>query len=132
MPILLATVACVSGVAVPASCMLIYKILLPAEWAQFQTAGRFDGSPFDRTSGYIHLSTREQVAGTATRRFADEGPLVVLAVDAHALGDQLRWETVPNGGLYPHLYGSLNVSTVVAVHQVPGAAAVEETLTRAE
>jgi hypothetical protein len=28
--------------------MLIYKILLPAEWAEFETAGRFDGSPFDR------------------------------------------------------------------------------------
>jgi uncharacterized protein (DUF952 family) len=110
----------------------IYKILLPAEWAQFQAAGRFDGSPFDRTSGYIHLSTREQVAGTATRRFADEGSLVLLAVDPHPIGDQLRWEMMPTGGPYPHLYGCLTIDAVVAVHLVPGAAAVEETLTRAE
>ncbi|MEV8504577.1 DUF952 domain-containing protein [Actinoplanes sp. NPDC051475] len=39
-----------------------------------RAAGRFDGSPFDQASGYIHFSTREQVFGTATRRSADEGP----------------------------------------------------------
>ncbi|MFC3382617.1 DUF952 domain-containing protein [Couchioplanes azureus] len=114
------------------SAVPIYKILLPSEWAQFRSSGRFDGSPFDRTSGYLHLSTRAQVVSTATRRFADEESLVVLAIDARAYGDQLRWEMMPNGGPYPHLYGSLTLGAVVAVHQVPGAAAVEATLTRAE
>ncbi|MFV2102344.1 DUF952 domain-containing protein [Micromonospora sp. LOL_024] len=49
--------------------VLIYKILLPGEWAEFQAAGRFDGSPFDRESGFIHCSSRAQLPGTAARVF---------------------------------------------------------------
>ncbi|MEV6600953.1 DUF952 domain-containing protein [Actinoplanes sp. NPDC051346] len=112
--------------------MSVYKILLPAEWARFKAGGRFDGSPFDRASGYIHLSTREQVAGTAARRFADEDSLVLAEVDERAFADQLRWEMMPNGGPYPHLYGPLTLGAVVAVHEVPGAAAIEASLTEAD
>jgi uncharacterized protein (DUF952 family) len=110
----------------------VYKILLPAEWTAFKASGRFDGSPFDRTAGYIHLSTREQVAGTAARRFADQELLVLVEVNARAFGDQLRWEMMPNGGPYPHLYGYLTLGAVLAIHQVPGAAAVEASLTEAD
>ncbi|OJF11289.1 DUF952 domain-containing protein [Couchioplanes caeruleus] len=112
--------------------MLVYKILLSGEWSRFQASGSFDGSPFDRSSGYIHLSTREQVAGTAERRFADEGALVLLGVEADAFGDKLRWEMMPNGGPYPHLYDCLTLDDVVAVHHAPDAAAVEETLSQAK
>lgn len=105
--------------------MHLFKILLPAEWEQFEADGRLDGSPFDHASGYIHLSTREQVVGTAGRRFGDAGPLAVVAVDADAFGEQMRWEMMPNGGPYPHLYGSLPIDTVIAVYHVAGAAAVE-------
>ncbi|MGW4464714.1 DUF952 domain-containing protein [Micromonospora sp. NPDC004704] len=112
--------------------MSVYKILLPAEWATLQGSGRFDGSPFDRASGYIHLSTREQVAGTAERRFAEEALLVLVEVDASAFGDRLRWEMMPNGGPYPHLYEDLTLGAVVAVHRVPGAAAVEKCLCAAD
>jgi uncharacterized protein (DUF952 family) len=47
--------------------VLIYKILLPSQWAEFEAAGRFDGSPFDRSCGFIHCSSREHVGGTALR-----------------------------------------------------------------
>jgi uncharacterized protein (DUF952 family) len=58
--------------------VLIYKILLPSEWTGFQAAGRFDGSSFDRDSGFIHCSSRAQVAGTATRVFGEQPQLVVI------------------------------------------------------
>jgi len=51
--------------------VLIYKILLPDEWSQFEAAGRFDGSPFDASSGFVHCSSGEQVPATAVRYFAD-------------------------------------------------------------
>jgi len=108
----------------------IYKILLPQEWARFQDQGRFDGSPFDATSGFVHCSSRAQVAGTAARFFADEPALVLVALDEDRLGD-VRWEAASDGGVFPHVYGPLPVSAVVAVHQVAGPAAVEEALTRA-
>jgi uncharacterized protein (DUF952 family) len=105
--------------------VLIYKILLPAEWERFEAAGRFDGSPFDHSSGFVHLSSRDQVGATARRVFAAEPALVVVALDAGAFGDALRWEPSSGGELFPHVYGSLPRSAVVSVHRVDGAEAVD-------
>ena len=99
-----------------------------AEWAEFERAGCFDGSPFDRSSGFIHCSSREQVAATAVRVFAHEPELVVVALETQRLGDSVRWETASNGEAYPHVYGSLPRDAVAAVYRVPGAAAVDEVL----
>jgi uncharacterized protein (DUF952 family) len=38
--------------------------------------------------------------------------LVLVAVDAAALGERLRWEPARGGGLFPHLYGELDMSAV--------------------
>ena len=108
--------------------MVIYKILLPREWADFEAAGRFDGSSFDRSSGYIHFSSREQVGGTARRFFADEAELVVVAVDPEAMGESLRWEVASDGGTFPHVYAPLPLSAVREVYQVSGARSVDEAL----
>ena len=83
------------------SAVLIYKILLPTEWAEFETTGHFNGSPFDRSSGFIHCSSRQQVGGTAMRVFEQEPALVVVALDTQILGESVRWEEAPHGGLYP-------------------------------
>ncbi|WP_432827748.1 DUF952 domain-containing protein [Dactylosporangium sp. CA-092794] len=104
--------------------MPIYKILLPAEWADFEAAGVFAGSPLDRADGFVHLSTAEQVALTARRYFAGAGELVVLAVDPAPFGAALRWEPSPSGGVFPHLYAPLPRSAVLEVHRFPGADAV--------
>lgn len=108
--------------------MLIYKILLPAEWAEFEAAGRFDGSPFDHESGFIHCSSREQVAATARRVFGSEAALVVVALDADALGESVRWEESSGGEEFPHVYAPVPRAAVTAVYQVDGAAAVERAL----
>lgn len=110
--------------------MLIYKILLPAEWAAFQAAGQFDGSPFDHESGFVHLSSRDQVGATAQRVFADEPALVVAAVDAARLGESLRWEPARDGELFPHSYAPLPLSAVVSVYEIAGAPLVDESLPR--
>nr|WP_240942106.1 DUF952 domain-containing protein [Planosporangium thailandense] len=107
---------------------MIYKILLPSEWSEFEAAGRFDGSPFDRSSGFIHCSSREQVGATALRVFGEEPALVVVSLDAGVLDEWLRWEPAPNGGLFPHVYASLPLSAVVAVHHIAGASQVDSVL----
>jgi uncharacterized protein (DUF952 family) len=108
--------------------VLIYKILLPAEWAEFEATGRFDGSSFDKSSGFIHCSSREQVAATAVRVFKHEPALVVVALDTQLLGESVRWEEAPDGGTFPHVYAPLTTNAVAAVHEVAGAPAVEEAL----
>jgi len=87
--------------------MLIYKIFRLPEWADFEAAGETLGSPADRTDGFVHFSTAEQVPVTLDRHFADETSLMLLAVDADAAGPALRWEPSRGGALFPHLYRPL-------------------------
>jgi uncharacterized protein (DUF952 family) len=109
--------------------VLIYKILLPSEWAGFEAAGRFEGSPVDRGDGFIHCSSRSQVGETARRFFGQEPVLVILAIDADMLGDSVRWEAASDGrDAFPHVYGILLREAVVAVHRVTDASSVDETL----
>jgi uncharacterized protein (DUF952 family) len=112
--------------------VLIYKILLPQEWAEFDALGEFGGSPFDAESGFVHCSAREQLAGVARRLFADEPALVVVALDTERLGHTVRWERAPHGGLFPHVYGTLTMDAVVEVLNVEGALGIERAAAAAE
>ncbi|HEY9235757.1 MULTISPECIES: DUF952 domain-containing protein [Phenylobacterium] len=97
----------------------IYKILPRAEWAAAQAKGMFEGSAVDLTDGYIHFSTASQAAETARRHFAGQADLVVLAVEAEALGQALVWEPSRGGDLFPHLYAHLSTDKVLAVTEAP-------------
>jgi uncharacterized protein (DUF952 family) len=92
---------------------LVYKVLRASEWAQMQASGGFAGSADDRRDGFIHFSTAEQLEGTIERHFAGERDLVILEVDAPALGEALKWEPSRGGALFPHLYGELPLSAVL-------------------
>ena len=99
--------------------MRIFKILPRSEWTQAQQAGRFEGSAVDHQDGYIHFSTAGQAGETARRYFAGQADLVVLEVEGDDLGAALKWEPSRGGDLFPHLYASLAVSDVRAVHEAP-------------
>ena len=79
----------------------------------------FTGVPVDHSDGFIHFSTAAQVAETARRHYAGRANLVLLWIDAPALGAALRWEPSRGGALFPHLYGSLPASAVLKVAPLP-------------
>lgn len=97
----------------------IYKILPRAVWDEARAAGRFAGAAIDLTDGYIHFSTAAQAQETARRHFRGVADLVVLALDADTLGGSLKWEPSRGGDLFPHLYGVLDTSQVIAVTEAP-------------
>ena len=98
---------------------IIYKISDVALWREAERAGTFTGAPVDLADGYIHFSTAEQAAETAARHFAGRDDLVLVAVDAAALGPALRHEPSRGGALFPHLYGPLPLSAVRWVKPLP-------------
>lgn len=98
---------------------IIYKICPAADWDAAARSGVFHGSPVDLRDGYIHFSTAAQVAETAARHFAAQGDLVLVAIDAAALGVDLRWESARDGALFPHLYAELPVSAALWVKPLP-------------
>lgn len=97
----------------------IYKICDAAAWRAAERAGEFLGAPVDLADGYIHFSTADQVAETAAKHFAGQRDLVLVAVDANALGSALKWESSRGGALFPHLYGTLLLSAVRWVKPLP-------------
>jgi len=94
---------------------MIYKICPASAWREAERQGVYRGSADDVRDGYIHFSTAAQVAGTARKHFHGQTGLFLVAVDADALGDRLRWEPSRNNELFPHLYGELDLGAVRAV-----------------
>lgn len=97
----------------------IYKICPEEGWREAEAAGRFVGAPVDLADGFIHFSTEAQVRETAARHFAGMEGLLLITVDAGALGDKLRWEPSRGGALFPHLYGPLSLAAVLRVQPLP-------------
>ena len=98
---------------------LIYKIEGRDAWEAAEAAARYQGSADDARDGFIHFSSREQLAGTVAKHFAGRDNLVLVAVDAEALGDALKWEPSRGGELFPHLYGPLSLEAVIGVADLP-------------
>jgi uncharacterized protein (DUF952 family) len=97
----------------------IYKICDSTFWHKAERAGVFAGAPVDHADGFIHFSTAEQVAETAARHFAGQADLILVAVDAGALGPGVRYEPSRGGALFPHLYGTLPLTAVRWVVPLP-------------
>jgi uncharacterized protein (DUF952 family) len=92
--------------------MIIFKICSSAEWREAERAGVYRGSVVDVQDGFIHFSTAEQAKETAAKWFAGQRDLLLVAVDADALGDKLKWEPSRGGALFPHLYDALDLQAV--------------------
>ena len=98
---------------------IIYHMCRAEEWQAAQACGHHAGSSQDVADGFIHFSTAAQVVESAARHRAGQSGLVLLAVDAAALGDALKWEPSRGGQLFPHLYGPLPLGAVVAADPLP-------------
>lgn len=97
----------------------IYKIVPASLWQEARAAGVFDGAPVDHADGFIHFSTAAQVGETAARHFAGQTDLLLVAVDAEALGDRLVYEPSRGGDLFPHLYAPLPLEAVLWEKPLP-------------
>jgi len=101
---------------------LIYHMLGRADWQAAQAEGLYRGSRDDQRDGFIHFSSPSQVRMSAARHHGGRTDLVLLAVDAGALGEALKWEPSRGGKLFPHLYGPLPVAAVTRADALPLAA----------
>ena len=96
----------------------VYKILSEAAYEAAKREGHFSGSAGDARDGFIHLSAADQVEGTLSSHFAGQEGLLLVALDPDRLGPELKWEPSRGGALFPHLYGPLDLATVVGVEKL--------------
>jgi uncharacterized protein (DUF952 family) len=97
----------------------IYHVCRAEEWSAAQASGAYGGSSQDRADGFIHFSGPGQVVESVSKHRTGQGGLVILEVDAAALGPALKWEPSRGGQLFPHLYGALPVSAVLRFADLP-------------
>ena len=90
----------------------IYKICERTSWRLAEQIGTYRGSAADARDGFIHFSTAAQLAGTLAKHFAGHRELLLVAIDAGALGEALKWEPSRGRELFPHLYAGLPLAAV--------------------
>ncbi len=98
---------------------LIFKIEKADKWRSATLAGVYTGAAVDHDDGFIHFSAADQVAGTLAKHFSGQQGLVLIAVDAEALDEALKWEVSRGGALFPHLYATLDLTAVAEVRPIP-------------
>ncbi len=98
---------------------IVYKVVGADEWQGAQANGLYRGSADDRRDGFIHLSTRDQLAGTLAKHFAGRDDLHLVAIPVAALGAALEWEPSRGGALFPHLYGDLSLDAIAWTRLLP-------------
>lgn len=70
------------------------------------------------TEGFIHCSTPVQVIQVANRFFLNQDGLVILCIDTNKVLAEIKYESA-DGDYFPHIYGSLNVNSVIKVIDFP-------------
>jgi uncharacterized protein (DUF952 family) len=88
------------------------------EWERARAAGE-RRPPSLEASGFVHLSSPEQVHLPANRLYPGRTDMLLLTLDASMLGAPVRWEPGvpgdPEAMTFPHLYGPLPASAVTSV-----------------
>lgn len=93
----------------------ILHIATAAEWEKAKTAGSYTADTL-ASEGFIHCSNSHQVTTVANTRFWGRDDLVLLCIDRNTVKAEIRDENLEGGeNLFPHIYGALNIDSVVEV-----------------
>lgn len=102
----------------------IYHLALAEDWDAARERGSYTTSTRGRTlaeEGFIHASSAEQVVAVYERFYGDAGSLVLLEIDPDLVGSAIVDEAPHPDATetFPHIYGPLPVSAVVATRPYP-------------
>jgi uncharacterized protein (DUF952 family) len=102
---------------------MVYHITSRSAWNEARARGNYRAESLD-TEGFIHCSTEEQVIPVAENFYKGQSGLLLLVIEPERLTSELKWEPpaggapppgVPEGDLFPHIYGPVNLDAVVQV-----------------
>jgi len=92
----------------------VYKILSAEDWRVAETLG-YSKTALDEGDGYVHLSTRAQVAETLSLHYHGQADVRLLEYVAEEMSGPVRWEESRGGQLFPHLYSNLHIKAAKRV-----------------
>jgi uncharacterized protein (DUF952 family) len=92
---------------------MIYHVTKRTDWQKATADGSYKAASLD-TEGFIHNSTKEQVAGVLQRYYKNESDLILLHIDEEKLSSPLKYELAPSvNEMFPHIFGPINIDAVV-------------------
>lgn len=71
-----------------------------------------------QTEHFVHASPFNQLTRVANKRYKDVADVRLLVVALAKINPPVKWEPA-TGGLYPHIYGPVNMDAVVRDYAVP-------------
>jgi uncharacterized protein (DUF952 family) len=105
---------------------MIYHLTSRQAWTEARNGSDYRAESLT-SEGFIHCSTEMQVLPVAEKYYKGQSDMVLLKIDPALLSSELRWEPpsggapppgVPEGDLFPHIYGPINVDAVVKVYDL--------------
>ena len=93
---------------------MVYHIIKKEYWKKFENSDRYFPAEYQK-EGFIHFSSKNQIAGVLSRYFTVEDELILLTINEDLLSAELKFEKASNGELFPHLYGHLNLNAVISI-----------------
>ena len=82
-----------------------YKLLTTEDVSVMKARGH-TATAVDLADGYVHLSTKAQLAETAAKYFAGNSNCLLMEIHVAERSD-IKWEASRGGDLFPHIYGEL-------------------------
>jgi uncharacterized protein (DUF952 family) len=102
---------------------LIYILLTVQDWERAQERGYHLPESF-AAEGFIHASPPEQLTRVANKYYAQASDVRILCIDPEKAKSPIKWEPASGPsveptarGLYPHIYGPLNLDAVVKIRR---------------
>jgi uncharacterized protein (DUF952 family) len=93
----------------------IYHVTTQNEWEQAKEIGEYKPAGFEK-EGFIHCSIERQVAGVLDRFYKGQSGLVKLKIEKAKVSRPVLFELAADlDELFPHIYGALNLDSVVEV-----------------
>jgi uncharacterized protein (DUF952 family) len=105
---------------------MIYHITSRRAWQQAQQRGEYRAEGLE-SEGFIHCSTQTQVLPVAEKYYKGQQGNLLFMIDPSRLTSELQWESpsggppppgVPEGELFPHVYGPINLDAIVKVYDL--------------
>ena len=97
----------------------IYHITSLSKWNDARAKGEYIPQGY-ALEGFIHCSYGHQILTVANRFYKGQNGLVILVVESSTIGSSLIEENLEGGTeLYPHLYCSLPINSVVKTVAFP-------------
>jgi uncharacterized protein (DUF952 family) len=95
----------------------IYHITTPELWGKQQNQDFYEAESL-KIEGFIHCSTKEQVAGVLERYFKGLSEILLLHLEVEKLRAGLKYEVATGGELFPHIFGTINKDAIIEVEQI--------------